>query len=233
MMEKQAPMKEQPSRVPNGSAIKAVIFDYDGVLVDSLHIGFEAYQEIAAFANSKGFSTVDEFKEAQTQGYLTTMKEWGIVTPEQIRMAGIIYQESTKKRHGSIRLPHNLKKTLDELSKKYTLAICSATYVTIISDALSRHGLHGYFRHITGHEDYRGKTKPDPMVIQTCLARLNIKPHEAVYVGDMVHDIRMGKAANIKTIIVHGSSWNTKDTLASEKPDVLIEAFSDLCKVLS
>lgn len=226
-------MPDSKARETGSAAIKAIIFDYDGVLVDSLKVGFDAYQEIASLTNNKGLSSLDDFKKAQARGYMAQLREWGLTTPEQIAKAGKIYQESTKKRHGDAQLAPGLKKTLDALSKKYTLAICSATYRSIITDKMAQHGLLSYFAHITGHEDYDGKTKPHPDIINTCLAKLKIKPHEAVYVGDMVHDIRMGRAADVRTVIIHGNSWNTKEALLGEKPDVIINAFDELVGVLS
>jgi len=81
--------------------IKAIIFDYDGVLVDSVNVGFEAYKQIGEFLTSKGMNackmrTLEDFQIAQRKGYRSLLKDWGISNPFIIEQTKKIYRDKNK-----------------------------------------------------------------------------------------------------------------------------------------
>ena len=58
--------------------IKAIIFDYDGVLFDSVAVGFEAYRNITDYLKLNRIRTMEEFRSAQRHGYKMLLDDWGI-----------------------------------------------------------------------------------------------------------------------------------------------------------
>ena len=44
------------------------------------------------------------------------------------------------------------------------------------------------------------EVKPSPEGLNLILKKWNIKPSEAIFIGDMATDIQAGKAANVKTV---------------------------------
>ena len=128
----------------------------------------------------------------------------------------------------NIKLIPGIKKTLAVLSKNHVLAVASGTYNELIQERLKTLGISHYFSVIIGNRDV-ANNKPSPDIINLALEKLKIKPHEAVYVGDMVFDVIAGKAANVKTIaIANEFSWNKREHLEEQQPDVIINKHEEL-----
>jgi pyrophosphatase PpaX len=72
--------------------------------------------------------------------------------------------------------------------------------------------------------------KPEPEPILAALEKFQIKPGEAVYVGDSFHDIVAGRAAGVKTI---AAAWGPmpRAELERERPDLMVESIADLLNI--
>ncbi|MBI4153287.1 HAD family hydrolase [Candidatus Woesearchaeota archaeon] len=217
--------------------IKAIIFDYDGVLVDSVTVGLEAYRKIAGFLNKNGINvnqmnTLEEFRRAQRKGYSSLLKDWGITDTEIIEHTKKIYRDNNNELKENIHLIPGIKDVLEELSKKCTLVIASGTYKELILERINHLGICHYFKLIIGNDDV-ANNKPAPDIVNLALEKLNMKPEEAVYVGDMAYDIIAGKAARVKTIAISTDfSWNTKEQLEEQDPDIIINKHEELLDVI-
>jgi HAD superfamily hydrolase (TIGR01509 family) len=211
--------------------VKAILFDFDGVLVDSMKVGFEVYQEIAKRLNVAPFDTEEEFQHTHIKPYHDIYAEWGL-SDDRARLASEIYFEMIDKLKEKIVAIPGIREILDQLAKKYRLAIASGTSRKHIEDRLKALGLAHYFEVVVGHEDIENQ-KPAPDLLHACLEKLRLDADEAVFVGDMVIDIQMGKAAGVKTVITCSHSWNHKDALQDAMPDVFIEKPEQLLGVLN
>ncbi len=208
--------------------IKAIIFDYDGVLFDSVAVGFEAYRNITDYLKLNRIRTMEEFRSAQRHGYKMLLDDWGIADQKVREQTKAIYLKKNEQLKEKIRLIPGIKRILEELSRKHTLAVASGTYNELIQERLKTLGISHYFSVIIGNRDV-ANNKPSPDIINLALEKLKIKPHEAVYVGDMVFDVIAGKAANVKTIaIANEFSWNKREHLEEQQPDVIINKHEEL-----
>lgn len=64
--------------------------------------------------------------------------------------------------------------------------------------------------------------KPDPESAFLACRRLNVQPDEAVMVGDSVYDLRCGRAAGLFCVAVaYGAA--SKEVLLAERPDLLLD----------
>jgi phosphoglycolate phosphatase len=79
--------------------------------------------------------------------------------------------------------------------------------------------------------DKKHELKPEPYLLKKVLKQFKIKPREALYVGDMVYDIKAGKNAKVKPIAITGGSCSRKE-LAQHKPYKVITKLSDLIKIV-
>jgi len=64
------------------------------------------------------------------------------------------------------------------------------------------HPLADFFDTIHCADD--GPGKPHPAMVEAAMARMGVEPHQAVMIGDAVHDMRMGRAAGVHCL---GVSW--------------------------
>ena|SRR3989344_10448 len=207
--------------------IKAVIFDYDGVLVDSRDTGKAAFEAIAQYLGAPGFASLQEFQRSQVK-YEDLFARWGAIGEKKTHTQKI-YRSVTAQ--NDIKLVPGIKNLLEKLSKKYTLAIVSGTYRELIEPVLSKHDMMKYFSVIVTKDDVQ-RAKPHPEGMHLCLKKLNLKESEAIFVGDMTMDIEMGRSSGVKTAIVSSFSWNTLEDLKQFKPDVLLEKPQDILQEL-
>ena len=69
--------------------------------------------------------------------------------------------------------------------------------------------------------------KPHPAALHDALGRLRQEASSAVYIGDTVEDVRMGKAAGVMTIALSGG-FGSRESLEQASPDLLLDNLSDL-----
>lgn len=100
------------------------------------------------------------------------------------------------------------------------VAVTSNKYQEGVS-ILCNHLLNSYIDIALGSSD-TVKVKPNPDMINIALNTLNVTNNECLYVGDSDVDMITGKSNNIKTI---GVTWGykEKEVLINEKPDYLID----------
>lgn len=198
---------------------KTIIFDFDGVIVDSLELGHESHLNFCKKIGRKIFISLDDFKSKFLQTHLELYSDFGFNEKEIQQLQSQFYHDFGMQNIHRIRPIKNIEKVLETLSKQHKLAIVSNSYRKIIENVLERHNLKKYFEYISANDDERPKSER----LKEVLEMFQTKNHEAVYVGDMVHDIREGRKAGIKTVILCQHSWNHKHDLINHNPDILLD----------
>lgn len=198
--------------------IKAIIFDLDGVIIDSLDAWFEVFNDTRSFYKLPKI-TKKEF----------TDKIWGGTIERDIK---IYFKEKTVKeitKHyfsnmgkfkASTKLNKNVKETLKKSkSKNIKLGIVTNTYKKAVLEILKYHKIKDLFDAVIGGDEIKhGKPAPDSL-LKAC-ERLNIKTNEAVLVGDTKSDMWAAKNANMFFI-----GYKTNG-------DLKIEDFKDLLRLV-
>jgi HAD superfamily hydrolase (TIGR01509 family) len=184
-------------------AVRAVIFDVDGTLVDSL----TAYRIVAERAAAPyGVMITDAMiREALN----TTRHFWDIALPadfaDRDRTMGVLRRDAARlwsdvlREHGRVRVDiAPVLRTLRDRGVK--LGIMTASRRGSL-DALRQSGILDLFDAIVTGEDV-GRRKPDPEGLLMCAAGLDVPPREAAYVGDTPLDVRAARAAGMFSIAV-------------------------------
>ena len=181
--------------------MKAVLFDLDGTLLDS----------IAPLVKSWKLA-LEKFGLKESDR--TIRKLLGLSAPEIVeRIAGTLPPEE-RKRLNEVRReiyedlwPKEAKlypdavEVLEALRKKYKLAVISSNKRDRLLRKLKHFKLEKYFDAVVSYEDV-GKGKPEPdMVLRTC-EELEVLPSEAAVVGDAIYDVEMAKRAGSLSILV-------------------------------
>lgn len=91
-------------------------------------------------------------------------------------------------------------------------------------------GLEEVMSVVVGADDVK-RHKPDPEPVEQALARLDVAPHTAVFIGDSHHDVASGKAAGVRTIAV---CWGpiSRERLALAGPDHLCSSIDEVLTAL-
>ena len=193
--------------------IKAVLFDIDGVLLDSLEANLKFVQTILASAgypkpNKKEFAKV--FHLSLIDALRHFAKPTLVEELERIHelVPAIPYPMELLKE------PLGVNDALKEISKSYQLGIVSSRRKLGIERYFTFSTLESYFNTYVGYEDTKNH-KPHPEPLLLAAKRLCLEPKECVYIGDSHTDMEAGHAARMQTILFGGE----KHALANARTD--------------
>ncbi|MFA5773091.1 MAG: HAD hydrolase-like protein [Candidatus Paceibacterota bacterium] len=191
---------------------KLVIFDFDGVLVDTLIMHYKISSKV-----NKGIS-LNTFKSFFEGNIHKAIRFDG--TPK-IRHHN--FNELYKQHTRELVIPEILKNILKNLSEMYNLVIISSADTFLINDILNKECVGVYFQDILGADMARDKTEK----IKTILNKYNIGSENSVFVTDTSGDVREGFKCGVKSIAV---TWGFHDrkTLENANPIAIIDDPRDL-----
>lgn len=176
------------------SSCKAVLFDLDGVLVDSYHCWFHMLQD-AMQEQGKVPVSLEEFDARWGQGPEADrdvfFPEW---TVEQLirfyEKRFPQYTQWTRSEPGS----EDALKLIHAAGKKIGVASNSPT--AIVQDLLKHARLSSYADVVIGTDQVR-ESKPAPDLLLKALDLLGLRKDEVCYVGDSIYDAKAAEAAAI------------------------------------
>ena len=183
---------------------KAIIFDYDGVLVDSFPSVHKAYLKICEKLNKKCPSDLEDFKKIYGYSSKDLMKNLDI-SGNDVDKANLIYKREIVKIDSP--LFNGIKEVVEKLSKKHSLVLISSSPREEVMQKLDRGGLSNKFKLIFASD------KLGPMgksaAIEKTIEELNLNPEEIIMIGDRTIDYDEGFSAGIpsENIIIVDYGW--------------------------
>jgi HAD superfamily hydrolase (TIGR01509 family) len=175
---------------------KAILFDMDGVLVDSLDSWWKSLNHSLKKHNQKEISR-DEFIDKYWGHDLYWNLEKNNLDLSVGKFCNIIYYKYTDK----VKIYKTTKKTLKKLSK-YKKSIITNTPRDCTNQILENLNIRKYFDFILTSSDVK-IAKPDPEIVLKACEKFKLNPSEVVLVGDTESDIKAGKKAGCKVIGVN------------------------------
>ena len=213
---------------------KLLLFDYDGTLVDSAKMIIEG--TIEAFKRCR--LTIPEPEEIKAgigqkldiaiKSYLP-LEHKGTLD-EVIRQYRQWYVEKDLEGKQFEPLFENVKPVLEILHQDgWNLGIATNKSLRGLSRGLQHHKIERFFSIIMTTDNFT--PKPNKAMAMHALKKLKVKNSDAFMIGDTIHDIKMGKNAQINTI---GVTWgyNSIEELQQSKADYIINHPNKLFKIL-
>ncbi len=155
----------------------------------------------------------------------------GISFFKKLRIAIFMFNQFNKYKDAESSIYEGIDKLISKLAKHKKLAILTNNKSQYAEEVLEKFNLSSYFNTIIGFNDV-SEVKPNPEGILKILNKWNLKPTEAIFIGDMTTDIEAGKAANVKMICV-ASGLAQKETLLKHQPDILVDSTEQLIKLFN
>jgi len=215
--------------------VRAVLFDLDGTLVDTFEAFHIMVNDILRRFNKpeRRFSENARLVGKTSRAIVETIaRETGLNTSLE-ELSEIMVREwihTYMPRYG--RLYPDALQTLEELKKRgYLLGVVSNTSREELSNYLNSFKIGGFFN-VTVSAGDAEKPKPSPEPVLKAVKMLNVKPEEAVMVGDRPEDVESGRAAGAYTVVVL-RGVRPRVELEAAKPHFIVSMLSETLSILS
>ena len=183
--------------------VKAILFDLDGVIVDTLHFHFLAWQEMFRRWGGEVKELTVLLHEGRSSREILPLliEEAGIEIPEDQRHDFIETKRAYYRSIVDVQFYPEAKETLQKLHKEgYKLALVTACAKKNMNHALSENELKLFDVIVTGDDIPRAKPHPDPYDIAQ--KKLGLKKDECLVVENAPLGIESGKNAGIKVAAI-------------------------------
>ncbi|HZC83406.1 MAG TPA: HAD family phosphatase [Rubrobacter sp.] len=207
--------------------IRAVVFDLDGVIVDSEHVWDAAREGLARERGGRWH------EKAQQDMMGMSSVEWsrymheriGIKDPPEKISAAVVRRLETIYRE-ELPLIDGAKEAVTRLAERWPLGLASSSNRPIIELVLDLGGLNRFFRVTVSSEEVpRGKPSPD--VYLEAARRLGSDPGETAAIEDSRNGILSARAAGMRVIAIPNRHFPPGEEALAEA-DVVLQSISEL-----
>jgi beta-phosphoglucomutase len=178
--------------------IKAVVYDFDGVIVDTEKNRFDELRKMLKKDNLH--LKASWFKEiiGKKTGHFLREK-FPDLTQSAIDKIISLRRKSIIKNTKKIKAMPGIEKTIKSLSKKYVLALTTGSPKNIVLPLLKQLSIRKYFKIIIAGEDFRS-SKPNPECYIKTIKKLKMNSSEIIVIEDSKAGIIAAKKAGCKVI---------------------------------
>jgi HAD superfamily hydrolase (TIGR01509 family) len=207
---------------------KAVIFDIDGTLANTVPLCVQAFRLALEPQLHRPLSD-EEIKAAFGPDEEGTIMKFN---PPDVKKALADFMHYYESLHEEMcpKPFDGIKELLDTLrSKGVCLAISTGKGIETIEFSLTLLGILNYFDKIEKGSP-KGSRKPE--AIQEIADAFNVRKEEMLYIGDSPGDVKESHEAGIH---VAGAAWaesTNKEKLAKEQPDAIFDSVRDFAEWL-
>jgi len=205
---------------------RAVIFDWDGTLVDTSEASYRCYQR--TFASYSLPFDRETYARTYSPNWYHTFRCIGL--PEEH------WREADERwltffAEEQIELIDGARELIPSLTARGILAavVTSGSKSRVIRE-IEAYGFAPHFSECVFGSDVANK-KPHPEALNLCLQRLEVAPEDAIYVGDSPEDVAMARAAGVRSVAVPGAYPN-REALLAVGADLVVESLHELATSL-
>lgn len=188
---------------PTSGAIEAVIFDLDGVIVDS-EIWWDEVRRDFAARNGKAWTADDQ---AAVMG--ANSRQWSRIMRDRLALdmpaaeieRAIVDGVVDRYRHEGVPRIDGAVATVRRVARRWPVALASSAHRDVIDASLAATALAGIFKVVVSSDDVE-HGKPEPDVYLEAAQRLGVPPPACLVVEDSYNGVRAAKAAGMTVVLV-------------------------------
>jgi phosphoglycolate phosphatase len=199
------------------------LFDFDGVLVDSLDLYADAVARCLDRIGTPIVKSTEDYLALFEGNFYESMAARGVDLAAFSQAAQEILPRID---YDAMKPFDGLIPVLAELQKGRILAVVSSNGARTIRAMLARFGFAPFFQEIFGSDFGFSKREK----IDFALQKYRIPPEKAFYIGDTAGDIREAHAAGVRSVAVTWG-WHSRERLLAANPDYLVDTPAMLLSV--
>jgi HAD superfamily hydrolase (TIGR01509 family) len=209
------------------SGVEAVVFDLDGVIVDSEHVWDEVREELA---NQRG-GRWHERAQADMMGM--SAPEWSRymhdvigLTESPAEIDELVVDRMLERYAEALPLIDGAVEAVLRLAGTFRLALASSSNRTVIDSVLDNAGLTAAFE-VTVSSEEVAHGKPAPDVFLEAARRLEVPPERCAAIEDSANGLRASRAAGMRVIAIPNRRY-PPPTEALALADVVLDSVLEL-----
>ena len=209
--------------------LKAVIFDMDGVIIDSepthMKLENETYKKLGIDVTGDEHHTFVGSTSQYMWEVLKNKYKLNQTLEELVEYERSIYFEYLNSEECEIFLIEGVKELIEELHKNgIKLAIASSSPLNVIKAIAKKFHIEEYFEvFVTG--DYVKRSKPEPDIFLYACEKLRVRPENCIVIEDSHNGVRAAKKAGMKCVGLNSNPEGKQDISMA---DLVINNFKEV-----
>lgn len=213
------------------NVVRAVIFDLDGVLVDSEELWDVVRRDVAAEAGrrwpTEATRAMQGMSTAEWSAYLTGAVG---VPAEPDKVAATVIDRMAAQYEARLPLLPGAVEVVERLGRRWPLGLASSSPRRLIDTVLESAGLAHWFQVSVSTEQVTAG-KPSPAVYQTAAQRLGVRSQEAIAIEDSTNGLRSAAAAGLGVLAVPNAAYPPSED-ALTLADVVVHSLDEITEEL-
>jgi HAD superfamily hydrolase (TIGR01509 family) len=207
---------------------KAVIFDMDGVIIDSepfyQEVQIDLFQKMGITVPPEEYNTFIGAGMREMWNMIKFSRNLKQPIEELIELNNNVLLEYFKESAALVPTPHFTDFLASVLAVGMKTAVASSTAKPIIEVILKKLYVYNLFDIIVSGDEVE-KGKPAPDIFLETAARLNVIPSECVVVEDSTNGVKAAKSAGMYCLGYHNPNSGSQDISAA---DEIINSFANI-----
>lgn len=209
---------------------KAVLFDLDGTLIDSIALIESSYRHVLTVHRSVEFDR-DEWLGGLGRPLKWQFEQWTDDPDEVLRMIATYRAHNNEHHDAMVKAFAGAVEAVRELREKGArLGVVTSKLRAGALRGLTCAGFDGLFDVVIGADDVR-EPKPAAEPALIALEKLGVSAEHATMVGDSPHDIRCGRLAGTRTAAVKWGPFPLK-FFVDDEPSVWLDHPREIASIL-
>ncbi len=209
----------------NKTEKKYILFDFDGVIADSLHVGLSLNLKTCATMTKERY--LDAF-EGNVHDWDKNTESWHSPDCKHTITQGGWFDVYIPLMRKHVTIFPEVASVLKKLAEKYTFIIISSSPTEPIQEFLWKNGIDSYFTEVLGSDIHKSKVEKIKMVFK----KHKVTHKDCIFVTDTLGDMREAREMNVDCI---GTSWgyHEPERLLKGKPFRIVDTPNDLIIAVS
>jgi len=208
-------------RRPGRGSPPVLMFDFDGVIADSLEIYLEAFLEACGEIGAKHLQSREAFLSLMDGNFAVQLMRHGFPL-RKLRALAAIYEPRIRDIFKSVRPFPEMPDIMRALAERYRVYIITSNRTDFVLQFLKEYGIQG-IRGVIGSD-------VDTSKVRKILRVRRMEPsHVPWYIGDTLGDMLEGKRAGACTAAVTWG-WHAEGRLLKGQPDAVFRSPGEMPK---